>query len=83
MRKVTRYYLDEKEAIDFGERMRDRIKADGITQRKLSKKAGCAYVTICRLCNGVPGGADEELLKRISEALETRLEFLLNGEEEK
>ena len=33
----TRYYLDEEEAISFGERMKDVIKKKGKTQRSISK----------------------------------------------
>lgn len=70
----TRYYLDEEEAISFGERMKDVIKAKGKTQRSLSKDIGCKDKAIYRICNGAPGGVDGEMLERISKALETRLE---------
>ena len=78
----TRYYLDEEEAIDFGERMKDAIKAKGKTQRSLSKDIGCKDKEIYRICNGAPGGVDREMLERISKALETRLDYLLTGIEE-
>lgn len=78
----TRYYLDEEEAISFGERMKDVIKAKGKTQRSLSKDIGCRDKAIYRICNGAPGGVDGEMLERISKALETRLDYLLTGKEE-
>lgn len=78
----TRYYLNEEEAISFGERMKDVIKAKGKTQRSLSKDIGCKDKAIYRICNGAPGGVDREMLERISKALETRLDYLLTGKEE-
>ena len=78
----TRYYLDEEEAISFGERMKDVIKKKGKTQRSISKDIGCCDATVYRMCNGAPGGVDKDLLEKISQALETRLDYLLIGKEE-
>ena len=34
------------------------------------------------MCNGAPGGVDKDLLEKISQALETRLDYLLTGKRE-
>lgn len=79
MREVTRYYLNEMEAVRFGERLKDAIKAKDKTQYSLSRELGCANNTIYKLSNGAVGGISKDLLKKIARALGVKADYLLLG----
>lgn len=67
--------------MNVGERIRERRKAIGYTQKELAEKSGVAIVSVQQYERGVRQPRLEQL-QRIAESLETTIDYFLSGGDE-